>query len=146
MLPLPSLTPLLTLFARWAALREEIVALALVGSYARGAARPDSDVDLVVLTTDPDRFRQQTDWVQEIPWSQLQLHVVTWQDEDYGPLWSRRLTLSNGLEIEVGFTSPQWAAIDPCDEGTRQVIADGCWIVLDPSGLLNRLVQSVKQQ
>ncbi|HEU5369760.1 MAG TPA: nucleotidyltransferase domain-containing protein, partial [Ktedonobacterales bacterium] len=86
MLPLPSLTALLTLFARWAALREEIVALALVGSYARGAARPDSDVDLVVLTTDPDSFRQQTDWVQAIPWSQLQLQVVRWQDEEYGPL------------------------------------------------------------
>jgi Nucleotidyltransferase domain len=37
----------------WARRRPDIRGLALVGSWARGSARTDSDVDLVVLTTDP---------------------------------------------------------------------------------------------
>jgi predicted nucleotidyltransferase len=39
---------------RWAAHRQDIVGLLLVGSYARNAARPDSDIDIdiVLLTTD----------------------------------------------------------------------------------------------
>ena len=34
----------------------DICGLALVGSWARGTARADSDVDLVVLTSHPDRY------------------------------------------------------------------------------------------
>lgn len=41
--------------ANWAASRDVVVAVALVGSYARGEARPDSDVDVVISTNDPRR-------------------------------------------------------------------------------------------
>ena len=40
-------------FTAWAASQPDIVAVGLAGSHARGAARPDSDVDLVILSTDP---------------------------------------------------------------------------------------------
>ncbi|MEU9671251.1 nucleotidyltransferase domain-containing protein [Streptomyces bobili] len=40
----------------WAAGREDIGGVLLVGSWARGAARAHSDVDLVVLTTEPGRY------------------------------------------------------------------------------------------
>lgn len=139
MVPATAITPLLTQVVRWAANDDRITAVALVGSYARGAARPDSDVDLVILTPDPQRFRAETGWVREMPWDDLQLSVVTWVDRDYGLLWSRHLQLSNGLEVELGFAPPAWAATDPCDPGTLGVIRNGCWILLDPTGLLNRL-------
>src|SRR3954447_7942599 len=41
---------------RWAADRDDILGLLLVGSYARNAARPDSDLDLVVLTNETGRY------------------------------------------------------------------------------------------
>ena len=44
------------LFSSWARTQSDIEAVALVGSYAREAAVEDSDVDLVILTADPDRF------------------------------------------------------------------------------------------
>lgn len=34
-----------------------LTALGYFGSYARGEARPDSDVDIVFATTDPDLFK-----------------------------------------------------------------------------------------
>ncbi|WP_210730372.1 nucleotidyltransferase domain-containing protein [Streptomyces sp. S816] len=37
-----------------------MVGLLLVGSYARGAARPDSDVDIVLLKADPARYLTDT--------------------------------------------------------------------------------------
>ncbi len=143
MIPTSSITPLLALFVRWAATDERIVAVALVGSYARGQARPDSDVDLVALTSDPDSFRLETDWVGAIAWDKADLQVTGWEDKDYGLIWSRHIGLSNGLTVEVGFGPPEWAAIAPADEGTRRVVEDGYSILLDPSGLLNRLVRYV---
>jgi uncharacterized protein len=39
--------------ASWAAQRADLRAVVLVGSHARGEARPESDVDLVLLCVDP---------------------------------------------------------------------------------------------
>jgi hypothetical protein len=143
MIPTTTITPLLTLFVRWAVANDGVLAVALAGSYARGEARPDSDVDLIVITTDPERFRRQTQWVEDVHWEHLGVRVSSWADEDYGALWSRRLILSSGLELEVGFTTPSWAAIDPIAAGTQQVVRGGMRILLDPAGLLNQLLQAV---
>ncbi|MEU3536365.1 nucleotidyltransferase domain-containing protein [Streptomyces murinus] len=46
--------------ARWAATREDNAGLLLVGSCARGAAHPDSAVDVVLLTADPAPYLTDT--------------------------------------------------------------------------------------
>jgi predicted nucleotidyltransferase len=38
----------------WATAQPKIRAVALVGSHARGTAGPDSDIDLMLLATDPE--------------------------------------------------------------------------------------------
>src|SRR5882762_6260799 len=96
-----SITSLLTILVRWAANESRILAIALVGSYAQGKARPDSDVDLVILTSTPEAFRQETQWMQEIAWEHIQAHITRWRDAEYGPLWSRHVQLSTGLEVEM---------------------------------------------
>jgi hypothetical protein len=100
-------------------------------------------VDLVVIATEPERFREAA-WVRQVALGEIGALVTGWEDRQYGILWSRHLTLDSGLIVEVGFAPPEWAAIDPCDDGTRRVIEDGCWIILDPTGLLNRLVGAVR--
>ncbi|MBT8226371.1 MAG: nucleotidyltransferase domain-containing protein [Dactylosporangium sp.] len=45
---------------RWAAHRHDVVGLLLVGSCVRNAALPDSDIDLVLLTTDQDQHSVST--------------------------------------------------------------------------------------
>lgn len=128
----------------WVSGRGDILAVALVGSWASGAARQDADVDLVLLTSDPLRFRRDHGWITEIAWGNIGAGPAYWRDADYGLVWSCHVHLADGTEIEFGFGSPGWAAIDPVDQGTRQVIRAGCRILFDPQGLLNRLVDSVR--
>jgi hypothetical protein len=46
--------------AEWAARCDDVVGVALVGSHARGTARPNSDVDVVILAEDPRRYLDDT--------------------------------------------------------------------------------------
>jgi hypothetical protein len=128
----------------WAKAERTIEAVALVGSHARGTARADSDIDLVLLTTNPQAFRADTTWLNNMGWDAIGARLWKWQDEDNGQLWSRRLWLERNLgEIELGFTSPSWAYLNPLDPGTRGVIADGCRILHDPTKILDRLCVAV---
>jgi len=145
MRPNALITSLLAIIVQWAVNSPHILATALVGSYAQGTARLDSDIDIMVITSNPEFFRQETQWIYEIGWDQLGLSIAGWKDAEYGLVRSRHVLLSNGLEVEFSFGLPQWAAIDPIDAGTKQVILDGCWILLDPTGLLNQLLQHATQ-
>ena len=51
--------------AGWAAARPDVVAVGLAGSWARGAARAGSDVDLVVVADVPEGWIQRDDWIAE---------------------------------------------------------------------------------
>ncbi|MFH8337138.1 nucleotidyltransferase family protein [Streptomyces sp. AM6-12] len=128
---------------RWAPTREDITGLLLVGSYARGTARCGSDVDIVLLTTDPapyltgaaDPSGKRTDWTAELT---LGAPVRT---RAWGPITERRHTLAPGLEVEFGIGTPRWARTDPVDPGTRRVVADGALPLYDPSRVLAELVR-----
>ncbi|MBD3160817.1 MAG: hypothetical protein GF346_01585 [Candidatus Eisenbacteria bacterium] len=116
---------------RWAEGRTDIRALALVGSHARGTARPDSDIDLVVLSTEPVRYLGRTEWVS------LFGEVARISLEDWGEVRSVRVVYQNGTEVEFGIADPAWAAV-PLDRGTADVLGDGCRILLYRDGSLRR--------
>jgi predicted nucleotidyltransferase len=50
--------------SRWAANQPDILAVALVGSYARNEATETSDVDLVIVAREPQKYLQNTQWAQ----------------------------------------------------------------------------------
>src|SRR5512140_3246037 len=85
-------------FAKWASARADVMGAALVGSYARGAAGPSSDVDLVVLCSDPGHYLSDLSWITELG------EVQRYQAEDYGKLTSIRVWYTDGLEVEYGIT------------------------------------------
>ena len=128
---------------RWATERSDMSAVALVGSWARGTARADSDIDLVLLTPDPLWFRQNDGWLNEMDWRSIGSTISTWRDADYGIVWSRHLRLVDGIEIEFGFGPLLWASVDPIDPGTARVISDGCRVLYDPKSLLQGLVAQI---
>ncbi|RKT09644.1 nucleotidyltransferase-like protein [Streptomyces sp. 1114.5] len=120
---------------RWATTRRDIVGLLLVGSYARNAARPDSDIDIVLLTTDQTQYFNNT-WADELALGEL-VRTQAW-----GPITERRYATTSGLEVEIGIGSPEWAQTDPVDPGTRRVVTDGARPLHDPAGVLASLIQT----
>src|ERR1700683_3351656 len=90
--------------ARWAGKQSDIRALCVVGSHANGLAKPDSDLDLVILCVEPRVFLDDQNWLRafgEIEKSEL---------EDWGALKSIRAFYRGGSEVEFGIASLGWAA------------------------------------
>jgi predicted nucleotidyltransferase len=118
----------------WAENHLDIVSLALVGSHARGNARLDSDVDLVLQCAKPARYLGDLTWISEFGVAQ-EVSV-----EDYGLVQSVRVFYADGPEVEYGITSSEWVTL-PLDEGTIAVLRDGVVVLLDRDGALTRAVE-----
>lgn len=111
-------------FTAWASDREDILAVALVGSYAKNTASEDSDIDLVILAAQPGLYLENIEWVRQFG------NVCRHQIEDYGRLTSLRVWYNSGIEVEYGLTSRDWAAL-PLDKGTQAVISGGMQILFE---------------
>lgn len=122
----------------------EIYALAVVGSWARGTALINSDIDLMLLCSDPSQFRNSREWLEHINWESIGSKVDYWRDADYGVVWSRHIFLQDRTEIEFSFGCPQWASLNPIDPGTFRVINHGCRIYYDAQGLMTELLEKIK--
>jgi protein-S-isoprenylcysteine O-methyltransferase Ste14/predicted nucleotidyltransferase len=121
----------------WAARRRDIRALLLVGSHARGDARPDSDIDFVLLCHDPASCLRRTNWIAAFG------DVARFAVEDWGKVRSLRVFYRDGTEVEFGIAGLEWAALPP-DPGTREVLREGGSILLDRDGLLEGVTQAVR--
>lgn len=121
----------LNAFIAWASPQEDVQAIALVGSYARGEARDDSDIDLVLLTDEPQKYLEDVKWIERFGVTQKH------QTEDYGKLISLRVWYQNGVEVEYGLTTPEWAAL-PLDAGTQEVIRGGMVVLFERGKLLSQ--------
>ena len=124
----------LAVLVAFAEARDDVRAVALVGSYARGVARPDSDVDVVMLTTEPETYIDGCDWIERFPGATL-LATRRW-----GALTERRLVLANEREVDFGVARLSWASTRPLDPGTARVARDGLIALHDPNGLLADVV------
>ncbi|MFV2117659.1 nucleotidyltransferase domain-containing protein [Streptomyces sp. Act-28] len=126
-----------TRVTRWAAGRGDLVGVLLVGSYARGAARADSDIDFVVLTEDRTSYSG-SGWADELA---LGDPVGS---KSWGPVEEQRFVTASGLEVDVCIGSPEWAGTRPVDSGTHRVVADGARALHDPTGVLASLIEACR--
>lgn len=130
----PAAGELLDCLVEWARLRFEVLAVALVGSYARGEATDSSDVDLLILVRAPQEVLKDTGWPRVFG------DVSTTAVEDWGKVTSLRVFYSNGLEVEFGLTDGRWGS-DPGDRGDAQVIRDGIFVLFERSGHLTEKIR-----
>lgn len=122
--------------SNWAPSRPDIVAVGVVGSWARGIRRSDSDVDIVVLTTEKQAYLETDDWIE----ASLGEPLPVVRRAEWGVLTERRLQTPSGFEVEMGFVAPSWAATDPVDPGTATVVGGGGLLpIYDPDGILKAL-------
>jgi uncharacterized protein len=114
---------LLRIVIDWAQAQVDIRGLALVGSHARNAARPDSDADLVLLVENPNNFPDAA-WLASVEWPRAGVHPTKWTDEEYGAVWCRRAWFEPECEVEFAFASLSWADVSPVDQGTDRVVSE----------------------
>jgi predicted nucleotidyltransferase len=108
----------------WAANCPDILSVVLVGSHARGEARPDSDIDLVILSATPSKLHDDPSWLGEFgnPLQQVR--------EDWGKVQSLRVWYADGKEVEFGITDEGWMK-EPLDQGTKKVLKNGYRIIYE---------------
>ena len=101
-----------------------IESIFIVGSYARGTNKENSDLDIVIITSNKSEMVLNQDFTQEFG------EIDKQQTEYYGACTSIRVWYKNGKEIEFGIVEPSWIST-PLDAGTYQVLSDGYKIIID---------------
>jgi predicted nucleotidyltransferase len=129
--------------ADWALRREDIRAMALVGSWARGDPHQGSDVDLLLLTDRADEYRNCQKWLAEIDLESAGYGVASREVATYGVAWSCHVAMSPNEMLELTFARRSWARADTVDEGTRCVVKDAFRVIFDKDGTLTKLVSVV---
>ena len=112
----------------WAAAQADVVAVLLVGSYARSRQNEGSDVDLVVVLEDPVPRLQSPVWTSHFG------EVLGIRRGDYGPVQSLFVTYRVGPEVELGLTGRVWLDLARHDAETRSILQRGAQVWYDPSG------------
>ena len=120
-----NLSSFLEKFVLWASEEPAIVAVALIGSYARGTATDDSDIDLIILAS------SYTPYLENHGWLSLFGEVERSTNEQWGRVDTVRAIYKTGGEIEYNFACPSWSAV-PLDPGTRRVVEHGFKALYDP--------------
>jgi len=121
---------------KWAANESLIDAIILVGSYARGTQKPDSDIDLIVITHDKRHYINNPEVFSCFG------EIEKINIEFYGECTSIRVWYKNGLEVEYGMVTKAWAEL-PLDSGTSSVLLDGYKILIDKNGLFLPIVSTI---
>ena len=119
-------------FKAYAENNDKIDCALIVGSYARGACREDSDLDIVIITPFKSEFTESDGFANAFG------RVVRSQTEYYGACTSLRVWYSSGEEIEFGFVNPQWIKM-PLDPGTLGVLHDGYIVLTDKKNYFKAL-------
>jgi len=117
---------------QWACTEDRISALELVGSHARQQAKPDSDIDFVIISDDVALLEKDVSWLNRFGTVQRQAK------EKWGSVTAIRVFYADGQEIEFGLATKCWADI-PADAGTKRVVRDGMVILKDPNQILEKI-------
>ncbi len=123
---------LITRVAEWSQLDDRVVASGVCGSYARGEATPDSDIDFCILTANPDSLLRDRSWIAALGSGARIADAI----EDYNLVQSIRVFYGE-TEAEFGITDHAWME-PPIDRETADVMNAGLQILYDPSGRLRQ--------
>ncbi|HEV3238478.1 MAG TPA: nucleotidyltransferase domain-containing protein, partial [Gemmataceae bacterium] len=132
--------------ADWSIDHEDIRAMALVGSWARGNPHQGSDIDLLLLSDRADEYRRSQKWLTEIDFDGAGYRVLSSEDANYNVVWSRHIALLPAGKVEITFAQCSWARIDPVDDGTRSVVKEAFQIIFDKDGILANLFSAVMSE
>ena len=108
---------------------EDIAGLVLFGSRATQRADQYSDVDLIVVTSDPARYQASEDWIERIG-----MHWLSFYEDTFGGGRERRVLFENALDADfLFFTRDQLTSM--IKESRARELSAGFVILYDACGL-----------
>ncbi len=131
-------------FLAWVRPRPDVRAVIVVGSRARTDHPADaySDMDLVVVSTDPDRYLSETDWLKALgtPW------LTFLEKQAVGKGLERRVPFEVALDVDfipLGNEAVRRMALEGWPPEVAAVLRRGFRLVLDKDDLLSMLTGGV---
>lgn len=121
----------------FAAADASIQAVIVVGSFANGTGGPDSDVDLIIITSDTNRYLGDFAWVYQFG------KALSGEHEDYELVQSVRVFYENGPEVEFGITTMDWIA-DKEFKSTGKILSGGYRVIYDPDNVIDQFYERAK--
>lgn len=125
--------------ADWSKHDDRVIASGVCGSYARGEARADSDIDFCILTRSPRSLLDDGSWIYLFGADAR----IGGPVEDYNLVQSIRVFYGS-IEAEFGITDEEWMRL-PIDRETAGVINNGLKILYDPEGRLAKAAASAEK-
>jgi hypothetical protein len=128
----------------FAARSEGLRAMAVCGSWARGSARPDSDLDVLMLAREPQRWiAAPHPWLTHMGLTEAGFTMARVRIARYGVVTSLHCELRPTALLELSVAPEDWANVNPIDPGTRRVVSDGFRVLVDKDGALRALVAAI---
>jgi len=127
-------------FLRWAEVQEDLRAALIIGSQAREDAPADrwSDLDLVLVTTEPQRYLDETAWL-----GALGVPILTFlEPQATGGGVERRALFRGGLDVDftpASVARVQGLVAQGLTPETAAVFSRGVRVLLDKDGLMAHL-------
>lgn len=122
--------------AEWASERDDVRALVLVGSQARADTPADrwSDLDLIFLLADPERYRHDASWIEEFG-----RPVVTFLEATFDGHWERRVLYETGEDVDFVLFPVSVLERLEASENAADLLRRGYRVLVDREGLGERL-------
>lgn len=128
--------------ADWINARSDLCGLAVTGSWARGNPRPESDLDLILLSREPSALADPA-FLAEIDFAAAGFQIASIEHVTYGAVWSWHVHLLPPADLELTIAPLAWATIEPIEGGTRAIVTDAFRVVVDKENLLRPLIEAV---
>ena len=97
----------------------------------------DSDVDIIIVTSDQNKYINNTMWAYSFG------IIKKINIEYYGWITSLRIFYET-LEIEFGIAPLKWIQT-PLDTGTKRVLYDGYKIIYEKENVLEKIKQEIQE-
>ena len=117
--------------------KEQVIqGILLVGSFATGDFSHSEDIDLVILTKDPQSLIKNNEWVDQFG------IVQNKSTGSFGPIQGLKVKYAD-KEVDFGITSLEWTSITPLSEDTKRIIKKGAKIIFDPQEYFKNLLEKM---
>jgi aminoglycoside 6-adenylyltransferase len=125
----------------WAGIQEDIRLMAVIGSRSRKDVPADkwSDWDLMLVTTHPERYIKDGEWLNGIH----KFHLTFLEQTPIGGLVERRVLFDGGHDVDF-IPVPYQLIRDGIPPGAENVLRKGYMVLIDKDGLASKLPHDFK--